>query len=114
MAATRYGYVVIYNKPRHVVGYDTTFGHVEVQAGVQLVLYEGQYTTDDFASAVAALGRHDGLAVFPAHTGTIGRSFAGSVTRLLLHYITLLGVTSELLKCTSHHTIYDDGLSSSI
>ena len=107
MAATRYGYIAIYNKPRHVVGRDTSLGHVEVQAGVLLALYEGMFTMEDFASAVRAYGVPGGLVMFPEHAGTIFRSWSGSVAWLLLYYMymTLFGLTPWLLKCTRDHTI---------
>ena len=44
MAATRYGYIAVYNKPGHVVGSHTFLGRVEVQVGVLLTLYEGTFS----------------------------------------------------------------------
>ena len=52
MAATRYAYVAIYQKPRHVVGTDTFLGRVEVQCGVVLALCEGTFSMAEFAAAV--------------------------------------------------------------
>ena len=96
MAATRYGYIAVYNKPRHVVGSHTFLGRVEVQAGVLLTLYEGTFSMEDFASAVRDHGTPGSLAIFPEHTGTITRSWFGSVAWLLLYYMfmTLFGFTS--------------------
>ena len=97
MAATRYGYIAVYNKPRHVVGTHTFLGRVEVEAGVQLTLYEGAFSMEDFASAVRDHGTPGGRASFPEITGTIVRVWFGSVAWLLLYYrfmTLLLGFTS--------------------
>ena len=79
MAATRYAYVAIYQKPHHVVGTDTFLGRVEVQSGVILALYEGTFSMAEFAAAVRDHGTHGGRAIFPEITETIARVGFGSV-----------------------------------
>ena len=90
--AVRYAFVAVYNKPRHMVGASTFLGRVEVEAGVQLTLYEGAFSTEDFAAAVRAHGTTamvpwiGGIASMPEITGTIARVWFGSVAWLLFYY----------------------------
>jgi hypothetical protein len=79
MAATRYAYVAVYQKPRHVVGTDTFLGRVEIQSGVLLALYEGTFSMAEFAAVVRDHGTQGGRATFPEISGAIARAWFGSV-----------------------------------
>ena len=53
-------------------------GHVQIESGVSLILYQGRFSNEDFAAAVASVGKTGRFIMFPEHTGTIGNAWGGA------------------------------------
>ena len=86
---------------------------MQIESGVSLILYEGRFSNEDFATAVASVGKTGRFIMFPEHAGTIGNAWGGTwdCSLFVVIVVTVLHVlASDYCACiilinTEYHVV---------